>query len=407
MATRQDLIDLLDRARHSLAANIHQLGDAHYLTAGRYQFRSLWTRDFLWSVRGLIAMGNALGHKVITDQLDRLFHGLDGHPDGFRNLLPRVLDSMSTTWRVALSVTLRRQLPLTPDLKPEVLDQYQGIAFDGNMLAVLTAARHLKSQAAAWYEQNKPTLARLLRFYDAHRRPGSALLHQPPYSDWQDSIDRSGATFLSNLLYACACEEHRDVPVFAVDSHALATLRDEIDRTFFDEKTQLYRSWASHEQISLDGNLLAIDLDYLPLERKVALYRNLLTHPLWSSPGGPGFVTWRDYEHTDKSFLVRNAVVGLRGYHDSLYWSWLIALAAKVSTAMIPHVPKAEAQAHRLFDRLLRIARRDNGIGEVYRSGDEPFVLRAPRYRSDHPFSWGAAFVIDATTYALEHAVRV
>ena len=406
MASRQDLIDLLQRAQHSLTANIHQLGDAHYLTAGRYQFRSLWTRDFLWSVRGLVASGNAIGRKVIIDQLDRLLRGLDKRPDGFKNLLPRVMDSMSTTWRVALSVALRRQLPLKPDLKDELLDQYQGIAFDGNMLAVLTAARHVKSHANAWYERNKPTLARLLAFYDAHRGPNSSLLHQPPFSDWQDSVDRRGATFLSNLLYACACEEHKDDPVFAIDRRALAALRDEIERTFFDEKTQLYRSWADHEQISLDGNLLAIDLDYLPLERKVALYRNLLAHPLWSSPGGPGFVTWREYEHSDKSFLVRNAVVGLRGYHDSLYWSWLIGLAAKVSTAMIPHVPEAGEQAHRLFDRLVHIARRDNGIGEVYRSGDEPFVLTAPRYRSDHPFSWGAAFVIDATTYALDHAVN-
>jgi hypothetical protein len=305
---------------------------------------------------------------------------------------------MKTTWRVALSVALRRALPLTSDLKEELLDQYRSIAFDGNMLAVLMAARYVKSRAAAWYERNKRTLASLLAFYDAHRGPDGALLHQPPYSDWQDSIDRSGATLLSNLLYACACEAVRDDPAFAVNTDALATLRDQIDHTFFDDQAQLYRSWAAH-----DGNLLAIDLDYLSLERKVALYRNLLRHPLWSSPGGPGFVTWRDYDHADKSPLVRNPVVGLRGYHDSLYWSWLIALAAKVSAEMIPYVPEATEEAERLFDRLVRVARRDNGIGEVYRSGDEPFTLTAPRYRSDHPFSWGAAFVIDATTYALDH----
>ena len=407
MASRQDLIDLLRLARQSIATNIHRFGDAHYLTAGQYQFRSLWTRDFLWSVRGLVACDDDVARKVITDQLDRLFRGLDNHPDGYRNLLPRVLDSMRTTWRVTLSVALRRPFPITSDLKEEVFDQYQSIAFDGNMLAVLTAARYLKSREAAWYEQNKRTLVSLLAFYDAHRGPDGVLLHQPPFSDWQDSIDRRGATFLCNLIYACAREAVRDDRAFAVDPHALATLREQIDRTFFDEEVQLYRSWASHDQVSLDGNLLAIDLDYLPLERKVALYRNLLRHPLWSNPGGPGFVTWRDYDHTDKSPLVRNPVVGLRGYHDSLYWSWLIALAAKVSAEMIPHVPEAAEQAERLFERLARVARRDNGIGEVYRSGDEPFALAAPRYRSDHPFSWGAAFVIDATTYALEHVVPV
>ncbi|HSD86057.1 MAG TPA: hypothetical protein VLB44_01035 [Kofleriaceae bacterium] len=406
MATRQDLIDLLRLARQSLATNIHRLGDGHYLAAGQYQFRSLWTRDFLWSVRGLVACDDDVARNVITDQLDRLFRDLDKHPDGYKNLLPRVLDSMKTTWRVTISVALRRPLPLTSDLKEELFDQYRGIAFDGNMLAVLMAARYLKSRAAAWYERNKRTLASLLRFYDGHRGPDGVLLDQPPYSDWQDSIDRRGATFLSNLIYACALGAVTDDPAFAVDPDALATLREQIDREFFDERAQLYRSWASRDQISLDGNLLAIDLDYLSLERKVALYRNLLRHPLWASPGGPGFVTWRDYDHTDKSPLVRNPAVGLRGYHDSLYWSWLIALSAKVSAEMVPHVPEAAEHAERLFERLVRMARRDNGIGEVYRTGDEPFVLAAPRYRSDHPFSWGAAFVIDATTYALEHVVR-
>jgi hypothetical protein len=94
-------------------------------------------------------------------------------------------------------------------------------------------------------------------------------------------------------------------------------------------------------------------------------------------------------------------LIGLEGYHDSLYWSWLMALAAKVSWSLRDVVPSAGDDAEALFGRLIGMAKRDRSIAEVFEPKPNLPRARAVGYWSEMPFSWGAAFVIDAVSSRL------
>ena len=174
-------------------------------------------------------------------------------------------------------------------------------------------------------------------------------------------------------------------------------LKARIEATFKDPSTGLYRSLETGSQTSLDGNLLAIDLGFLPKQGSEAreLFARLVRHPLWRAPGGPGFTTFPEYTSDQKASAVK--WVGISGYHDSLYWSWEMALAAKVARSLDPG-----DEALLIFDRLENAAKRDHFIGEVYEAGPGLELKRTLLYSSEGPFSWGAAFVIDALGDSVE-----
>jgi glycogen debranching enzyme len=393
--TTDALKALLRISTDALTKNIHPLEGRQYLVAGDHQFKSLWTRDFLWSVRGLLKIGR---EDVVQSQLDKLLESPPKEPPPYPFLLPRTLDSMNTNWRVIQSASGPRSLFLTTPLKRYYIDQYKHVAFDGNMLLVLAAHQYREITGhREWWDANKAKLADALTFYDSTGADGGflfrkgGLLVQPPFSDWQDSVKRLGATFYCNMVYVCALTAVASEPEFHVDPQELRAMRERIEETFFDATIGLYRSMADGPQVSLDGNLLAIDLDYLPPDRKATLLTALRSHSLWTN--GPGFATAPPYEPKDKSWIDR--LVGLEGYHDTLYWSWLMALAAKVSATI--GVQGASQDAIKIIARLRRMAERDGSIAEVFQAHPEgdPEMKRTRLYKSEKPFSWGAAFVAD------------
>jgi GH15 family glucan-1,4-alpha-glucosidase len=376
-------------ARRSLETNIHTFGTRHYLSAGAAQFKGLWTRDFAWSTRGLLAMGRA---DVVKDQLELLLSNL--RPSD--HLLPRTLDSTDTKFRVALA-TAHQLLPFLPEslgisdhLKPEFIDQYGQLAFDGNLMVVLAAKQYVDATGdTGFWAAHKTQLADALKFYDAHTKDG--LLQQPAYSDWQDSVKREGASFYSNMVYQHVLELVAGDPAFPGAATKSATLREKIENTFKDPTTGLYRSMATGPQTSLDGNLLALDLGFVSPDSAAgkALFTALRASPLWTAVQGPGFTTWPSYPADQKSPIER--FVGLEGYHDTLYWSWEMALAAKVAGRM---GDMEDAKA--IVGRLEKMASRDGAVAEVYEPKDGLPVKQTLLYHSEHPFSWGSAFVVDA-----------
>lgn len=312
------------------------------------------------------------------------------------HLLPRSLDSTDTKLRVALA-TAHQLLPFVPEalpisehLKPEFIDQYGQLAFDGNMMVVLAARQYVDATGdTAFWDAHKGQLANALKFYDAHTKDG--LLVQPPYSDWQDSVKREGATLYSNLVYQRVLESVAGDPAFPGAKAKADALRARIDATFKDPSTGLYRSMASGPQVSLDGNLLALDLGYVSPDSAEGrhLFEALRKSPLWTAAEGPGFTTWPPYPADQKSPIEK--FVGLSGYHDTLYWSWQMALAAKVAGRM-----GDVADAKAIVGRLESMAARDGAVAEVYapRPGLPP--EKTLLYASEKPFSWGSAFVVDA-----------
>ena len=375
------LVELHRVATESLLANVLATDGGYGVAAGANQFRSLWTRDFCFAGRGLLRSGRG---DVVGDHLAVLLE--QRRDDG---LLPRTLDSMDAKLRVAW-VCARRLVPLLPGpprlrgrLKPEYQDQHGQLAIDGNALAVLLALA-LGARQPAWWERHVQGARAAFAFYGPRVRRG--LVQQPPFSDWQDSVRRKGATFYTNLLVWATAQGLVRAGFDELAAPA-AALRVALERTFGGQP--LYRSVAGKPFVSLDGNLLAIDLGFVVGARAIDLYEALRASAFWTRDGTPGWNTTPDYPASWRNPGVQ--LVGLGHYHDRLRWSWLTSLAAKVAADM-----GDLAAAEHALEHLAACAARDDGIAEIYREQAPHRLWRSPLYRSEIPFSWGAGMCLDA-----------
>jgi len=315
--------------------------------------------------------------------------------------VPRLMDSVAPAWlRVARHCASRwmplglRELPLGDLLLPEYRSEHGVEAIDSNLLVLLTATEYVRvSGDTAWWERHERDLADIYGYY-APRVRGD-LIEQPPFSDWQDSAQRRGRTFYTNLLYHVVTERLTPHRAFAIDRQRADRIHERIEAAFFDSELGLYRSVHGHPQVSLDGNLLALELGYLAAESRRAadLYRCLKTHALWSRDRVAGWNTVPAYPAHWISLSTR--LVGLSGYHDRIRWSWLMALAAKMAFQM-----GDEAGANEILNRLEQMARRDGTIHEIYFQNSPYLPWRSRLYVSEADFSWGAACVVRAVNAA-------
>lgn len=372
-------------AEESLNTNIVNLGSHSYLRAGAVQYQGLWTRDFSFATRGLLLIGRS---DVVRDQLDLIL----ANPDS-SGMLPKYFDSVSI-WTRYLYKAMGKTIPLKEPLKP---GYKAGIppskSVDSNILVLLAALDYLQySGDWTWWNTQKPRLLEVFKYYEHIKDSKDGLIAQWKYADWQDSTARDGKIFLTNLYYAVVSERLSSFPEFGIDVSMLKKLRSSIVDTFYDPSTGLYKSMPDEPYISLEGNLLAIDLGFHPVGTPEAetLYNNIKRSEFWNrNPGMPGFLTFPDYPAKWSSPFTR--YVGLQHYSDRLYWPWVMALAAKTAYQM-----DDVSSGSRILEQIQDMAIRDNTIYEIY-EGDPPFnAFRTPRYEAEAPFSWNASLILDA-----------
>ena len=398
---------LEDIARRSLKRNVHKFAGGCYLAAGAHQFNSLWTRDFCFSSRGLFRLGEL---EIVHDQLELIISNLQTR-ERFA-IVPKVMDSSSATRQCrCVSAVINKyfgrspSVPLNAPFMPEYEDERGSIAIDSNLLVLLTAYDYFsRAGADDWWKKRLQDLVQLYRYYDRkHAKDVDGLIVQPPFSDWQDSARRTGKAFYTNLLYYLVSKRLAGFPEFGIVPERLAQLRSAIEDRFFDRDLGIYRGLVSggtterqvriYPQFSLEANLLAIDLGYFDDDpdpyRSQKVYAGLTASYLWRGRAElPGFVGFPAYPTDWIYWIVR--VARLPHYHDAMYWSWLIALSAKIAWKMEDY-----GEASRIADRLAGLAKRDGSIVEVYRPTPDLAPFSSWLYDAERPFSWGAAFVLD------------
>ncbi|TPW19153.1 MAG: hypothetical protein FD126_2969, partial [Elusimicrobia bacterium] len=192
---RQAILDASVIAARSLRANIREVAGPdgrprRLVVAGPGQFGSVWTRDFAWSVEGLLIAGE---DRAVRDTLDALLSAQ--RPDG---LVPRLLDTRWPWARFARAV-LKERLDLRPPLVPNFRSDQLVHAFDANALLVWAACDYaVRRDELAWAGLVLPRLEAALGWYAGCEVDGVVV--QPPCSDWKDKLKaRRGAVFYTNL----------------------------------------------------------------------------------------------------------------------------------------------------------------------------------------------------------------
>jgi glycogen debranching enzyme len=368
----------------ALENNTVLLNDGPVLVAGKNQFRSMWTRDFCYAARGLIAERK---FDVVKNHLNFLLNNM--REDG---LVPRTVDSMLPRYRVIRNslryLTGFGTIPeITDPLIIEYKDEHGTEAIDSNLLVILTSCTYVEvSKDFDWLDTQENNLKRAFHFYDAKLDKG--LIVQRKFSDWQDSVKREGKTFYTNLLFWIVCQKLQSYPSFQIDKSKLDLLKNNLVRHFYDSNTGLFISMLNQPYISLEANLFAIEFNFDGVSSS-ELYKNLINHELWTRYSIPGFNTVPNYPISWRHLAV--TLAGLGHYHDEVYWSWLMALSAKVA-----HKMGDLSSALKILNRLQELSIRDQAIREVYRSEEALRPWESWLFQSEQDFSWGSGMILDA-----------
>ena len=391
MTSPQALQDLTGLCKQTLKSNIVPTQAGHGLCAGGHQFRSLWTRDFCFSMKGLLLAGH---QEVAKEHLTLILKHVTE-----AGYVPRLLDVGYSGYQVVKS-TLLRKLPLPnwrldKSFKAEYYGEHATLSFDSGLLVIL---------ALLEYEAYTGHTNLLIRFQDKvnfildfyFRKLEGNLIFQPNYSDWQDSAKRKGRTSFVNLLLAEVLDRFEnsdneqirqlDIPTLELFARAnidSKLIMKEIHQFFW--KDGLLRSQEKGEQVSFDSNALAFTFGVA--ETLGVDYQRLKSSKLWLSGGLPGRSTAPNYH--PKQISLTTKTVGLRHYHDELIWSPLIGMAAQVAV-----LNGDLDEAGKILVAYQRIATENQAIHEIYDLDLNPFETAF--YQSEHPFSWGAAEMLKA-----------
>ncbi|MCC2678354.1 MAG: hypothetical protein K0R29_930 [Pseudobdellovibrio sp.] len=384
---RQDpLIESRDNMRtvaiKSLSNNIVQLKQGLFLSAGSHQFKSFWTRDFCFASRGLLAMGRK---DVVKSHLTYLLHNRRAD-----NLVPLYVDSIEPVQRVIAdslfrAIRLDFALPITSSIKPYYLVNNEHEAIDSNLMVLYASLRYYQeSQDAEWFNKYRNEFRKIYDYYNSKKSGG--LIVQGVHADWQDSARRNGKMFFTNLLYYHMGREYA-----FLNAVQLQTLRNKIVETFYDRQMGVFLSMEGRKNVSLEGNLWAIEHDLIA--NKSILYQNLKAHQLYRLNGIPGFATYPSYTNDDTYIQVK--IVGLQEYHGAgIYWTWLMAYSAKIAFMM-----QDQQTFDAVYKALNKAVTRDQSVVEIYKNDGKFEPFRSVLYGAESPFSWGAGFVIDMEKY--------
>lgn len=376
--------EAFDIAARSLRANIMRLPSGPYLTAGQHQFKTLWTRDFCHAVGGLLALNE---DEVARNHLSYLLKNL--RPDG---LVPRVVDNRLVQFRVAWQsarelVKFLLALKFQEPLRAQYVDEHGSHAVDSNLLVILAALKVRAKGGEGWWRDHGPELRRVWAWYGQHLRDG--LVWQTPFADWQDSVKREGHTLLTNLFYFLAGTRLRALG-WEVFPEA-EKFRGLLKQKFFDPTSGLYLSLLGRKELSLDGNLLAIEApEFLSESERRELWQALKRHPLVAGRGGiMGVCGTPDWPLNETAWHVKFA--RLERYHGSLAWSWLVGWSLKVGQLMQDHEFCQRQRAE-----MGRWLKRDGQVVELY----DPELDWRPwgswLLKAERPFAWGSGYMVES-----------
>ena len=261
------------------------------------------------------------------------------------------------------------------------------------MLLVVACLHYItKTGDGKFARKHWDALRRGIRWVETHAPNADGLISQQAYSDWADSLARTGEVLYTNMIYWKALHEiARHAGNYGVDGEAdywgdLANLtRKAIQSAFWRPDLGYFVTSAKLDNLSSSGNLLAIAWEKATPEQAgrilTAMVRLGMDTPV------PTQAMHGDYPR--KRIALENRLAGIPEYHTQGAWLWLGAwhVIAAVYCARME-----EAQG--LLERISTVVLRDHAVYEVY--GLDGNFLATRWYTAEAPLSWSAGMLVYA-----------
>lgn len=354
------------------------------LCAGVRNFREPWARDFGFASYGLAALGL---QEAVRDGLDAffIFQKEDGH-------FPVKIHSTSVLERYLYSLFGREQ-PIFKPIRPKYITAHNTISLDGNCLLVIAALEYVRRFGDTPFLQTHwEQLKNAVHWLENHASHGDGLLDQAAFTDWADSVGRTGRILYTNVLYWKALHEMAEAAKMNGRSADAATyqqkanhLAQAIQTHFWREELGYFITSEEYTFLSSSGNLLAIAWGLATPEQANKILDKMdefgMADPV------PTQVTHLAYPKP--VIAIENRLAGIPEYHTHAAWLWLGAwhVVALVKAGRL-------ARAKELLERIDAVIARDGVVHEVY--GKNGRFLSTFWYTSEAPLTWNAGMVVYA-----------
>ena len=361
------------------------------LCAGRRNFREPWARDLSFAAFGLLELGN---FDVVRESLEVFLQFQT--PEGqfpVKVYSTRIFDRF-------LHSLFRREQPTQAPLKPKYISGHRTISLDGNLLLVVASLAYIaKTEDIEFAHSYGGALRRAIRWVETNALNGDCLIFQDAFSDWADSLARTGEVLYTNVLYwkalaemALYAKKYASKEETAEWSQLADCAWDAIQRNFWRSDLGYFVTSSELDNLSSSGNLLAIAWGLATPEQGgdilAAIKRFGMDYPV------PTQVMHGEY--SQKSIAIENRLAGIPEYHTRGAWLWLGAWHV-IATLSLGDISYAQD----LLERIMKTVLRDKAVYEVY--GLDGRFLSTRWYTAEVPLSWNAGMII----YAIQTLRRV
>jgi glycogen debranching enzyme len=366
----------------------------HVLCAGHRNFREPWARDLSFALFGLMEIGEA---ETARESLEVFLHFQK--PSGqfpikcySTGIIDRYLHSL-------FGRTQPEQLPL----RPKYFSGHHTLSLDGNALLVIACFNYASySGDLAFVRTNWNALKQAVYWLEEQALGDSSLLFQEAYSDWADSLARTGHVLYTNVVYWKVLSEMADFSI-KIGSHddigpwkeKAAQTKAAIQSELWNPDLGYFVTSRQFENLSSAGNLLAIAWGLASKKQAnsilEAMDRFKMDQPV------PTKVMQGNVPK--KYIALENRFAGIPEYHTQAAWLWLGAWHAISMT----QAGKA-ADAGKILERILQIVVRDKIVYEVY--GVDGNYLKTRWYTAEAPLTWSAGMIVYAYHYLDQHKTK-
>jgi len=366
------------------------------LHAGYRNFRESWARDFGFASYGLLALEQ---YEAVRQTLEAFFWYQTA-----AGQLPVKLHSLGFVTRYFHSF-LGREQSTEGVLRPKYISGHGAPSLDGQAMLVVSALTYVrKTKNLDFLKAYWGRVVAAMRWVENYKKTqNGALLYQQSFADWADSVARRGYVHYTNVVYWKALSEMSqaaaDLDMLAHADHyrqEAATVASAIQQRFWDDNLGYFITSDTLQQLSSDGNLLAIVWGLATPEQSKSILRCMdlagMAVPV------PTCVTSSSYPR--ELIAIENVLAGIPGYHTEAAWIWLGAWH------VIAQVRCGEMEtAKELLSRISAVIVRDKQIHEVYGKDGEP--MASIWYKSEAPLTWNAGMFIYACKYFEEMSTPI
>jgi glycogen debranching enzyme len=354
------------------------------LVAGMRNFREPWARDFGFASRGLMVLEEAQAVRECLDVFLQ-FQKADGQ-------FPVKIHSTTVPHRYLHSLFQREQ-PVSAPIRPKYYSGHRTLSLDGNALIITAALNYARTAGdREFIHTHWKRLIQGTTWLEKHASLPDGLLHQGPYSDWADSINRQGRVLYTNVLYWKAAADMADAAVQyekREDQQRLRAkaelLKESINEHFWRSDLGYFVTSSLFSNLSSSGNLMAIAWGLADEEQAKSILKAMeqygMADPVPTKP------VHRPYPL--RYVALENRLGGIGHYHTEAAWLWLGAwhVIALAKTGRMD-------EAQELLDRMSNVIVRDGQVHEVY--GTDGKFLSTRLYTSEAPLTWSAGMFVYA-----------